>query len=85
VSVVNPCVIGVSRRSNVNYPRIIIGRYTANWTNLGEQSTDKGKPSNETSPDSETHGTTAVAGPSGARRSTAEVRGSVGEKYKFGK
>ena len=84
MSVVNPCVIGVSRRSNVNYPRIIIGRYTANWTNLGEQSTDKGKPSNETSLDGETHGTTAV-GSSGARRSTTDVHWSAREKYKFGK
>lgn len=59
-------------------PRFI--RQRMKGTILGEQSTDKGKSSNEASLDSETHGTIVSSGtvPSrrGGRRSTAEIRGS---------
>jgi len=56
-------VMGISRMSKrklVEAQRFVARRYVSKKKNLSEQSTNEGKPSNETSLDSETHSTTAV-------------------------
>ena len=84
-------VMGISRMSKrklVEAQRFVARGYVSKRNILSEQSTDEGKPSNETSLNSEAHGAAAVttivstaSGRGGWGGSTAEINGSTRDRF----